>query len=374
MFSASSLRTDSLDILLTLAGTAIVLVTTADVFFSVLFPTSRHGPVRKPLSSAIWLLFRLVGGVLHGRRRRNFVSYSGPVIIGATLVGWFLLLNAGFALLFKPALGTAIVADSGPTDTSWAAAFYYSGFNITTLGVGDLTPATGTFRILTVSAAAMGFAYFSMSITYFLSVYSHLTGRNAYARGLHHLTGRSGDAAALIARLANGVTLDGAQQHVGTKADYLRQIHQALCFYPVLQHFHYRDPSYALPRILFIGLDTAALIRSALDPERYQRLLGSAELAELIEASNDLLSGLTSDGRARPPTPVEAADWRSRFDDAWGRLESAGLRLRADRIAAVQAYVAERARWNQPLRTLADFMLYEWTDIENERIEQKKVE
>ena len=196
-----------MDFLLTLAGLAILLVTTADIFFNVLFPASGHGPVRKPLSATVWLLFRLLGAILHGRPRRNFLSYSGPMVISATLVGWFLLLNAGFALVFKPALGTAIVADSGPTDTSWAAAFYYSGFNITTLGVGDLTPATGAFRILTVAAAATGFAYFSMSITYFLSVYSHLTGRNAYARGLYHLTGRSGDAAVLIARLAEDETL-----------------------------------------------------------------------------------------------------------------------------------------------------------------------
>ncbi len=288
-----------MDLLLTLSGAAIVLVTIADIFFSVLFPASRRGPVRKPLSAGVWLLFRLIGGILRGPRRRDFLSYGGPVVISATLIGWFLLLNAGFALLFKPALGTAIVASSGPTPTDWAAAFYYAGFNITTLGVGDLAPSTGAYRLLTIAAAATGFAYFSMSITYFLSVYSHLTGRNAYARGLHHLTGRSGDAAALIARLADGEALDGARQHLGSKADYLRQINQSHRFYPVLRHFHYRDRSYALPRILLIALDVATLIRAALDPEHYRRLLRSAELAELTEAAHDLLAGLASD--ARPP-------------------------------------------------------------------------
>ncbi|MDT9599386.1 potassium channel family protein [Sphingosinicella rhizophila] len=356
-----------MNLLLTLAGVAIVLVTTADVFFTVLFPASRHGPVRKPLSSAVWLLFRLGGGLLHGRRRRNFLSYSGPVVISATLLGWFLLLNAGFALIFKPALGTAILAGSGPTETSWAAAFYYSGFNITTLGVGDLKPEADAYRLLTVAAAALGFAYFSMSITYFLSVYSHLTGRNAFAQGLHHLTGRSGDAAALIARFAGSGTLDDARQHVSAKADFLRQIHQSHMFYPVLRYFHYRDPSYALPRILLIALDTAALIRSALDPHRYRRLLHSTGIAELIEAADDLLTGLTSDNKAHLPAAAEAADWHRRFDEAWALLKDAGLCLRADQAAAARMYVAERARWNQPLRALADFMLYEWATIEHER-------
>ncbi|MFN3389614.1 MAG: potassium channel family protein [Allosphingosinicella sp.] len=357
-----------MDLLLTLAGAAVVLVTTADIFFSVLFPASRHGPVRKPLSTGIWLAFRLVGGLLHGRRRRNVLSYSGPAVISATLIGWFLLLTAGFALLFKPALGTAILADAGPTPTGWAAAFYYAGFNITTLGVGDLTPSTGAYRLLTIAAAATGFAYFSMSITYFLSVYSHLTGRNAYARGLHHLTGRSGDAAAAIAGIADDERPDDARQHVGAKADYLRQIHQSVCFYPVLRYFHYRDPCYALPRILLVALDTATLIRSALDPAPYRRLLRSVELAELMDAADDLLAGLAPEGRIRPPEPAETAQWQERFDDAWALLQRAGVSLRADRAAAAQAYVAERARWNPPLRALADIMLYEWAEVEQDRL------
>lgn len=131
--------------------------------------------------------------------------------------------------------------------------------------------------------------------------------------------------------------------------------------------FHYRDPSYALPRLLLIGLDTAALIRSALDQEAYRRLLRSAELAELTEASHDLLAGLVSGRKVRPPAPAEAADWQRRFDEAWALLESAGLRLRCDRAAAAQDYVAERSQWNAPLRALADSMLYQWSEVEHER-------
>ena len=122
-----------------------------------------------------------------------------------------------------------------------------------------------------------------------------------------------------------------------------------------------------MPRILLIALDTVALLKSALDPERFQRLLGSAGLVELNEAADDLLAGLTSHDEGRPPTPAEAADWHQRFDEAWVLLASAGVGLRADRAAAAQAYVAERARWDRRLRALADVMLYEWAEIERER-------
>ena len=46
-------------------------------------------------------------------------------------------------MIFKPALGSAVQASSGPTDAGWATAFYFSGFNLTTLGVGDLSSKTG---------------------------------------------------------------------------------------------------------------------------------------------------------------------------------------------------------------------------------------
>jgi len=169
-------------------------------------------------------------------------------------------------MVYEPALGTAIRASSGPTDTSWTAAVYYSGFNLTTLGVGDVVAASGPYRLLTIAQAAMGFAFFSMVITYFLSVYSSLSSRNAFAEGLHHLTGKTDDAAELLARLADGDDdLSSARQLLSSKADFLRQMHQTHRSYPVLRHFHHREPYYALPRILLTALDSVALLRSALD-------------------------------------------------------------------------------------------------------------
>ena len=96
-------------------GAAIVLLTLLDVFFTVLFPASGHGPIRNPLASAVWRCFRLIGSMTTGQRRRNFLSYSGPVLFTITFIVWFLLLVTGWAMIYKPALGTAITASSGPT-------------------------------------------------------------------------------------------------------------------------------------------------------------------------------------------------------------------------------------------------------------------
>jgi hypothetical protein len=111
-----------MDVLLQLLGSLLVVTVLLDVFFTVLFPASGRGPIRKPVATFVWVFFRLVGAVLKGQRRRNFLSYTGPVLIGVTLIVWFLVLAAGWAMIFKPALGTNIEASSGATDTGWATA------------------------------------------------------------------------------------------------------------------------------------------------------------------------------------------------------------------------------------------------------------
>ncbi|WP_347159839.1 potassium channel family protein [Pontibacter chitinilyticus] len=349
-----------MDVFLQLAGSVLVFIVLLDVFFTVLFPASGHGPIRKPLARWIWHSFRFFGKMTSGQRRRNILSYSGPILITVTLTVWFLLLVIGWAMIFKPALGSGILASSGTTDTGWANAMYYSGFNLTTLGVGDLSPNTDLYRILTVTAAAVGFAFFSMAITYFLSVYSSLTGRNAFAQGLHHLSGNTDDAAELLARLADGADLSEARQHLASKAEFLRQIHQTQRFYPILRYFHYREPYYALPRILLTALDTATLIRSALDQERYARTIHSPDLNTMFDAAMMLMHELTSDAQPSPPSKQEVKIWRERYLAALPRLADAGLHIRVDTVAGADEYVTFRTKWDRPVHKLAAAMLYEW--------------
>ena len=203
-----------------------------------------------------------------------------------------------------------------------------------------------------------------MVITYFLSVYSSLTSRNAFAQGLHHLTGKTGDAAELLARLADGPDLSEARQHLAFKADFLRQIYQTHRFYPVLRFFHYREPYYALPRILLTALDTATLLRTALDRERYDRVIQSPALADLFEAAMSLMHELTPGVERRPPSAEDAAAWRQRYTAAVARLADAGLQLRPDTDAGADDYVALRTEWDRPVHALAAAMLYEWNAIE----------
>jgi hypothetical protein len=344
-------------------GGILVLVVLQDVFATVLFPASGHGPLRRPLSRWTWHAFRLVARRLPPARRRRFLAYSGPVQIAVGLGAWVVLLVVGWAMVYQPALGSAITASGGPTDRGWATAVYYSGYVLTTLGLGDVVARTGLYRLLTVLEAGIGFATVSMAITYFLSVYSALTDRKVSAARLHHRTYGTAEAAALLAGLARDGDLP-ADAQFDAMADALQQALETHSSYPVLRYFHQRHVYYALPRVLYVSLDALTLGRSLLDPHRYRHLLTSPAAAGLSAAGHELLTELAGDSRPRTPEPGAEAHWRRHAGAALDRLSAAGLCVRGDPAAALEDYVRLRAGWDPSLRALAEAMVYDWAEIE----------
>lgn len=145
------------------------------------------------------------------------------------------------------------------------------------------------------------------------------------------------------------------------------QTHQ---YYPVLRYFHYRDTSYALPRLLLVTLDAVALLPAALVGDDRLAMSDGAAVALASGAARDLLHELvpraTSTTHHTPDDDRRAANesgWRYRFETAVEQFRAAGLDVRADRDA-LEKYLARRRTWDADLRALAEDMLYEWDETE----------
>lgn len=343
-----------------LAGGVAVLVTLADVFLTVLFPGSGRGPVRRPLARVVQAVFGLARH-LGAERRRRVLAYLGPTEVAATLVAWFVLLLVGWAAIYHPALGRGVVAARGATDGSWGTALYFSGYDLTTLGLGDLVATTPVWRAVVVAEAATGFMSLTLAISYFVSVYSTLTARNSFAMALHDRsrgTGRGSDV--VLALWGEGPV--GAAIHLAATADGLRALAQTHRAYPVLRSFHYHRDYYALPRILLTCWETVTLLETVVDSGRAQRpeLAGSA-LGEIRAAARRLTSQLGID--PREPEPPRRGPWR----EAWrghhaelvAELERAGIPVRR---GSDDDYLGARSEWDTTLATLSAQLLYEWPD------------
>jgi hypothetical protein len=350
--------------LLQLVGAAGVLLVVADVFLTVLFPASGHGPLRRPLSKLTWRGFALVARHVRPERRRDVLAYSGPVQITVTILVWVVLLLVGWALVYQPALGHGVNAAKGPTDTGFSTALYYSGFSLTTLGTGDVVASSGAYRLLTVVEAALGFSAFTMVLTYFLSIYNALVSRKSFSATLHHRTFDTGEPVQLLVGLADDGELPQARQQLAMFAEFLTHTSETHRSYPVLRYFHFRQHRYALPRVLLLALESATLVQSALDADRYRGLIRSSAVYQLVAAATQTLQELEPGAQPTEPSEDVTASWRRHFRSAVEVLQDAGVAGVADPQQGAEEYVALRARWDAPLRTLSASMLYDWEDIE----------
>lgn len=344
-------------------GTALVLVTLADIFLTVLYARSGTGLFTPALQRGIWRLFR--SAPVRGRAERDrLLAYAGPAIMVTTAGAWFVILLAGFALIVWPELGGSVRAADGPTPRDFATAVYYSGFGLTTLGTGDIVPHTAGFRILLVAQAFLGFSILTLTLTYFMSVYSAIVRRNALADALHYLSGGSGDAADIIAGLGACGRFDDARGILGDIAlrtcDLLESHHS----YPVIHYFRGGAPNYAVPRLLLVLLDTSALLRSALHRDLdwlresgAVTMLDGAAMALLDEWSRR--SFIQSAGTDRE----SESDPGLRFGSAMRRLAAAGVPTADDSQGGVTRYAQLRGRWSDRIQALAGAMDHQWREI-----------
>jgi hypothetical protein len=340
------------------AGMAVVLLTLADVFFTVLFPGSGRGPVRRPLSAAISRVFRALAHRLGGRRRMSVLAYSGPTQILLTVAAWLVLLTVGWALIYFPALGEQIRNSSGPTDTGFPTALYFSGFSLATLGTGDVVANSNGYRLLSVVEAATGFAVITLVITYFLSIYSALPGRNAFAMKLHHRSLRTDDAAVVVAALVSD-SPETVREHLEDTADFMRETTHTTRAYPVLRHFQYVDDYCSLPLMLLSALDTLALVGSTLDRDEYDGLPRTSALDEMSLAAEGLLHELVTGPGAGQPSEPTKEQWRRRQAEAADTMREQGVQAWSGDDAA-EEYIRLRTKWDGHLAALAENMAHEW--------------
>ena len=353
-----------------LLGTVCVVLALADVFLTVLYARSGVLTLSSLLNRFIWSGFRLLSHWFP-RREAFVLSLCGPVLMVVTTTAWILLLAVGFALIYWPAVGSAIQASRGLTPTDFSVALYFSGFSLATLGTGDFVAENATYRILMVVEAAIGFGIITLSTTYFLSVFNALLRRNTLAELLHFQTAATGDAAETLSRLANGSSLSNGGASLLAVANGVLRLQESHHAYPVLHYFRLPAPYYALARVMLLALDLATLIKTLSNQEGDRSLSHSVEVAVLWHGGMHALEDLSKNFLPRQyrsekssASPAEVDRWRRRYHEVAQRLKQAGYDVRPDLRIGTEEYVQLRQCWNHLLRAFAEYMQYAWLEID----------
>lgn len=353
------------DWLLQITGCILVLVAVLDLFLTVLYARNDVGLLSPQVSHLVWSCFRGTAKTLPAGGQR-LLTFAGPVLLAAIVLLWLSLLVVGFALIIWPVLGDEIRKTSGETPVDFATAVYYSGYTLATLGYGDIAPQSAFWRVLAVVESLLGFSVLTLSLTYLVSVYSALVRRNVLALALHHRSGRTDDAAELLARLGVGGRLDRvAAQSLADLNLRLHDLYESHHSYPILHYFHFVEPHYAMAHVMAMLADVAALARTALDSDQHAQFARSAEVEEALTASTDSLQRLSALFLPKSYRPEgsgsEAAEeleaWRGRFNRAVERLSEARVTTTANPEAAADQYVQLRRGWAPYATAFRQYML-----------------
>ncbi len=356
-----------MELAFTLPGAAIVVLTLADVYLTVLKGGSTS-LISARFASTVWRAFRLLG-LRSGRRRDNVLAYAGPTIVAGIVVTWALLLVVGFALIYLPALGTSIRMSEGDTPENVATALYFSAMSLSTLGTGDIRPVTDMYRLVSVAQALIGFSVLTVTITYLLSVYSALDRHNSLALALHHATGDSDSSAEWIARLGSGGDFHGSRQELSNLGTGLMEMIAAHRTYLVLRYFRLSNPIYGLPHIAFLTMDAATLMRTAIDQQRYRSVIESTGMGQVWGGGMQLLTelggaflpqGLPED---HGPDPATVKRWRCHYQHMVDYLRGSDVATRPDASDGEERYIALRQEWQPLVSAFADWLGYSWDQI-----------
>lgn len=267
-------------VLIPLSGAVVILAVLRDIFHELFHPSGTGG-ISGLLMRASWRVFR--GISLH---RPNLLNLAGPATMLLVIGGWTVLLVVGWALVLWPYLPEGFLLSTGlePSENAgFLDALYLSMVTLSTLGYGDIAPASTPLRVLAPMEALVGFALLTASISWLLSIYPVISRRRSLAQEIWLLRQAESD---------TGVSLStGTADPENLLSDLFSQlvtVRNELVQFPITYYFHGGDEKNALSVALPHLADLTERLAGSEDPALRLRA------AALDRATEDLAAILAT--------------------------------------------------------------------------------
>jgi hypothetical protein len=299
---------DLVSVLLFAGGLLVVGSVLFDAFCTTV-SVSGGGPLTTRLARNVWQ------GALrwHWRRERGgsggrhgLLAWTGPTILIGIVITWIVLLGVGVMMLFSAESSSVVNATTKAPADFWER-LYFTGFTISTLGIGDFVPQGPLWRVVTGLAALSGLFVVTLSITYLMPVLSAVVEKRRLAASIAGL----GETPRAILRGGwDGESLDSLEQPLVSISAEIEMHTQRHLVYPVVHFFHSTEKRTAIgPRVAALS-EALRLIERM--PTEAQPPPASTRVAR--SAVDGMLSTLRSaflrTGDDEPPVPSDAQTLR----------------------------------------------------------------
>ena len=247
-----------------IAGIIVVAIVLWEAFESIILPRRvvRRVRVTAFLYFLMWQPWSAMAGrIRKNRRREKLLSFFGPLSLILLLAIWAFGLVVGFAFIHY-AVGTT--AGSKALQGIWAD-LYYSGTTFFTLGLGDLSPATGMGRLTTVIQSGVGLGYVAMVISYLPVLYQAFSRREVNISMLDARAGTPPTAGELLRRHREAENMESLNDLLREWEKCSADLLESHLSYPVLCFFRSQHDNQSWLAALATILDTCALAMVGVD-------------------------------------------------------------------------------------------------------------
>jgi len=306
-----------------IAGIIILLSVLLDAFETVVLPRR----VRRMFRISTWFYrntwvpwARLASHIPSQTRRESFFGYFGPLSLIVLLSLWACSLIFGFALL---QYGGGHLS-TGNEPITFGLLLYQSGETFFTLGYGDIVPASGFSRALSVGEAFMGFAFLGVVIGYLPTIYSAFSRREIEISLLDARAGSPPSAAELLTRAASSPDQRTLDQLFRDWERWAAEVLESHLSYPVLSFYRSQHSNQSWLGALTVVLDAASLVMAGIDGVNTEQARWTFKMAR--HAVVDLAQVVRARYDSNAPDRLTAEDLALIRTQLAGK----GLRLRID--------------------------------------------
>ena len=330
----------ALEIVAFIAAAALVGATLLSAIRAVVLPRAAQGVVPA-------LAIKVVRAVLAIRSRR-LVAYNerdrvmamlGPIALVLMLVTWLLILFFAYAVMYFCLAQWSV-----------GGAIRMSGSSLVTLG----TTSDHRFwpSLLSYSEAGMGLLLVALFISYFPSIYSAFTRREA---GVTLLEVRAGSPPQPTTMLIRYHQIEGRLRELTelwrSWEAWFADVDESHSTFPVVAFFRSPVPERSWITAAGVVLDGAALwlacIQHPKDPDAQLTLrAGYLALRRIADGF-----GITYDREPAPDDPISIT--RQEWDEAMDKLDQAGVPLLTDREQAWRDWAGWRVNYDTVLLRIA---------------------
>ena len=225
-----------MNILLLVAGIIILIIVSIDILTTIL-KLSGGGLISNGVSKVIWRIFRFMAG---SDARKKILNYAGISILVFLFLSWTAALWLGYSLIFLSA-ESSVVDTSTNVPANWVGKIYYVGYNLTSLGNGDLKSGNDVWRIVSNLMGFSSIFFISLAISYYIPVLNAIIKKRVLAAYIYQM-GCTPEK--IIENSWDGKSFEMAYSEFGTLQKMILEHAENHLAYPILDYFHSNDPKF----------------------------------------------------------------------------------------------------------------------------------